>query len=135
MNFGTTTEPTVAMLVIKNVGTTPAYETATTIKIAYVVGPFGNKTPDVKMSPEHASVLTIGPEAEATMSAPTFRPMTQQEVDAIRTHAAGLLVWGSIDYVDAFHLRHRTQFRLTFGGDGPVEGGKLRPDATGNSAT
>lgn len=117
-----TTKPTMAEIVIKNSGQTPAYKVSTGLMIGSIEYPLRDNL-SVPSTPSKPTV--VPPVASTTLSAGMAHPLTADQLKAIQKGTQAIYVFGEIAYTDAFGECRMTRYRLYYTGAGTDVGSRV----------
>lgn len=133
MRFPTPAAP-VAEGVIKNFGQTPAHDVRQWVHLWIEAYPL---TIDLPLPPPDFVMgqSVLAPGAHTSMFMPKEPPVRPEEIRELGTATGTIWVYGEVTYRDVFGERHRTRYRLFYGGSEGVRDGRLKPDQEGNDAT
>lgn len=122
--------PTVAV-VIKNTGTTPAYDL--TWRATFAAREFPNTQEIFLDRTKEAPMIVLAPGGVLSYKW-TFDQWGKEWNKKISEGNAAIFAVGEISYKDAFGNGHFTKYRLIHGGDSMVSPSKFGPDKKGNEA-
>jgi hypothetical protein len=117
-----TTKPTVAEIVIKNSGQTPAYRLSTATAVLVADNPLQTDLPVPSMTPNHTVVPPAGSYA---LSVTMEKPLTGDQLKAIQKATQAIYAVGEISYEDAFGECRMTRYRFFYSGAGTDNGSKV----------
>jgi hypothetical protein len=117
--WGGTAKPTVAEIVIKNSGQTPAYRLSTAATIGVRGYPLAD---DIPVPPLPPNRTVVPPAGGYTLSAGMEKPLTSDQLKGIQKGNQAVYVFGSIVYADAFGECRMTQYRFYYVGAGADDG-------------
>ncbi len=117
-----TAKPTMAEIVIKNSGQTPAYKVSTAMTIGIREYPLREEL-SVPSMPSKPTVMP--PAGSATLSAGMAQPLTADQLKAVQKGTQAIYVFGDIAYTDAFGECRMTQYRLYYTGAGTDIGSRV----------
>jgi hypothetical protein len=110
-----TAKPTLAEIMIKNSGQTPAYRLSTVT--AVVLGDFPLQG-DLHVPPMPDNHTVLPPTASYALSVPMGKPLTDDQLKAIQKGTQAIYAFGEISYVDAFGECRITRYRFYYSGAG-----------------
>jgi len=117
-----TAKPTLAEIVIKNSGQTPAYRLSTVT--AVVLGDFPLQG-DLHLAPMPDNHTVVPPTASYSLSVPMAQPLTGDQLKAIQKGTQAIYAFGEISYVDAFGECRITRYRFYYSGAGGDIGSRV----------
>jgi hypothetical protein len=117
-----TAKPTVAEIVIKNSGQTPAYRLSTALSVVVDTNPLQDDLRLPKMPSNHTVVPPAG-SYRLSLSMP--QPLTADQLAAIQKGTQAIYAFGQIAYEDAFGECRLTRFRFFYTGGGVEIGSKV----------
>jgi hypothetical protein len=117
-----TTKPTVAEIVIKNSGQTPAYRLSTTTSISVDNNPLQTDLRVPSMPDNHT---VIPPSGSYALSVGMDKPLTADQLKTIQKGTQAIYVIGEIAYDDAFGECRVTRYRFFYTGAGADIGSKV----------
>jgi hypothetical protein len=113
--WGGSTKPTVAEVVIKNSGQTPAYRLNTTVSVIVDAKPLQDDLRLPAMPPNHT---VVPPAGSYKLSIAMAKPLTDDQLVAIQKGSQAIYAFGEIAYEDAFHECRTTRYRFFYSGAG-----------------
>jgi hypothetical protein len=113
--WGGTAKPTVAEIVIKNSGQTPAYRLTTAVVISVSDYPLQGDL-RVPLIPDNHTV--VPPAGSHMLSVTMGQPLTGDQIKAIQKGTQAIYVFGESSYADAFGECRTTRYRLFYTGAG-----------------
>jgi hypothetical protein len=117
-----TVRPTVAEIIIKNSGQTPAYRLATSS--VFIVGDYPLQgEPNVPRFPNNRTV--VPPSGNYALSIAMDKPLTGDQLRAIQKGTQAIYAVGEISYTDAFNECRVTRYRFYYQGAGGDIGAKI----------
>jgi hypothetical protein len=117
-----TVKPSAANVIIKNSGETPAYRLSVAAIISVGDYPL-HDAPPVPPLPKTRTVVPPAGDYSLTVTLP--RPLNGAEVQAIKTGAKAIYVFGEIAYADAFGECRLTQYKFFYSGAGGESGSQI----------
>jgi hypothetical protein len=117
--WGGTAKPTVAEIVIKNSGQTPAYRLATVATIGVRDYPLKD---DIAVPPLPMNHTVVPPLGGYTLSTGMDKPLSGDQLKAIQKGSQAIYVFGDIAYADAFGECRMTRYRFYYVGAGSDDG-------------
>jgi hypothetical protein len=117
-----TAKPTVAEIVIKNSGQTPAYRLSSATVI--LVGDFPLQT-DLRVPAMPANRTVVPPAGNYGLSVAMEKPLTADQLQAIQKGRQAIYAFGEIAYEDAFGECRMTRYRFFYSGVGADIGSKV----------
>ena len=120
--WGGTAKPTVAEIVIKNSGQTPAYKLTTAVAISVSDDPLQGDL-RLPLMPDNHTVVPPG--GGHTLSVTTAQPLTGDQIKAIQKGSQAIYAFGEISYADAFNECRTTRYRLFYTGVGGDIGNRV----------
>jgi hypothetical protein len=115
-------KPTVAEIVIKNSGQTPAYRLSTATAVLVDDNPLQADRRVPSMPDNHTVVPPTGSYA---LSVAMEKPLTADQLKAIQKGTQAIYVFGEIAYDDAFGECRVTRYRFFYSGAGADNGSKV----------
>ncbi len=115
-------EPTVAEIVIKNSGQTPAYKLSAATVISVNEYPLRTDLSVPSVSDNHT---VVPPSGSYSLSVPLAQPLTSDQLKAIQKGTQAIYAYGEIAYVDAFGECRATRYRFYYTGSGAEIGSKV----------
>lgn len=115
-------KPTVAEIVIKNSGQTPAYRLSTATAVLVDDNPLQADRRVTSMPDNHTVVPPTGSYA---LSVAMEKPLTADQLKAIQKGTQAIYVFGEIAYDDAFGECRVTRYRFFYSGAGADNGSKV----------
>jgi len=117
-----TRQPTIAEIVIKNSGQTPAYRLSTATVVS--VNDYPSRT-DLTVPPMPDNHTVVPPGGSHALSVAMAQPLTGDQLKAIQKGTQAIYAYGAIAYTDAFGECRLTQYRFYYTGLGGEDGGRL----------
>ena len=117
-----TTKPTMADIVIKNSGQTPAYRLSTATAVLVDDNPLKSDRRAPSMPDNHTVVPPAGSYA---LSVTMDKPLTADQLKAIQKGTQAIYAFGEIAYDDAFGECRVTRYRFFYTGAGADVGSKI----------
>ena len=117
-----TAKPTVAEIVIKNSGQTPAYRLSSATVV--LVGDFPLQT-DLRVPAVPANRTVVPPAGNYGLSVTMEKPLTADQLQAIQKGRQAIYAFGEIAYEDAFGECRMTRYRFFYSGGGADIGSKV----------
>jgi hypothetical protein len=117
-----TGKPTVAEIVIKNSGQTPAYKLSTSMVTG--VGPYPPRN-ELIVPAMPANSTVVPPAGSYSFSVATDKPLSRDQLEAIKKGTQAIYAFGKIAYTDAFGECRETQYKFYYVGAGTDVGGKV----------
>ena len=110
-------------IIFDNIGRTPAYSFASGMAIATFPYPLGAIQKSLTEVPPNSVPLDLYASQPVGRPAEFQQALTDSDYDAVLDGKDRLIyVWGTIEYRDFAHLRHRGNFCFAFGGGSKSEG-------------
>lgn len=117
-----TAKPTVAEIVIKNSGQTPAYRLSAVAMIVVSDYPLRD---DLTMPPIPKNHTVIPPAGNYALSVATEKPFTPDQLKAIQKGTQAVYAYGEIAYADAFGECRLTRYQFYYTGPGGDNGSQI----------
>jgi hypothetical protein len=117
-----TAKPTVAEIVIKNSGQTPAYRLSTVAVTGVRAYPLRD---DMSVPALPANHTVVPPSSSYRLSVAMEKPLTNEQLKAIQKGDQALYVFGNIAYTDAFGECRITRYRFYYMGSGADIGSRV----------
>jgi hypothetical protein len=117
-----TAKPTVAEIVIKNNGQTPAYRLSTVMAVLAGDNPLVG---DLRIPPMPRNHTVVPPTGSYTLSVPMSQTLTADQLKAIQKGTQAIYAFGEIAYEDAFGECRMTRYRFYYTGAGAENGGRV----------
>jgi hypothetical protein len=117
-----TVKPTLAEIVIKNSGQTPAYRLSTAT--AAVVGDYPLRG-DLHVPPMPDDHTVVPPNGSYALSVTLAQPLTGDQLKGIQKGTQAIYAFGEISYVDAFNECRMTRYRFYYSGAGADIGSRV----------
>jgi hypothetical protein len=117
-----TAKPTLAEIVIKNSGQTPAYSLSTATVVRVDDYPPRND-PSIPAMPSTHTV--VPPAGSYSLSIALPRPLTGDQLKAIQKGTQAIYAFGEIAYADAFGECKLTRYKFYYSGAGTEVGGRV----------
>ena len=125
-----------AIVRFRNVGQTPAYDFKAWIGIALAKWPTPFSALPNMGPGGFGPGRIVGPQVIADYSVASSRALTGEEVEAIRSGASAIYVFGQAAYRDAFGTSRYTNFCAEYGGPGGAKpDGLMTPSPQNNDAS
>lgn len=103
-----------AIVHVKNTGQTPAYDAVIVSNIGIVSWPPPRPLEAIFVDTEASTVVRISlPSGEASANIPEMPNVTAQEEAGLRAGAYRIVVWGKVNYTDAFKNPRITRYALS----------------------
>ncbi len=103
-----------ALLIIKNSGNTPSYNTTNWVSICFKEYPLNSDLPE-KRSNLLETKATIPQGGQTTLSTFLPEPLTSEQIENLRRGNAAIYIHGGIIYTDVFGEIRNTNFRFMHG--------------------
>jgi hypothetical protein len=135
------TGPSIAHVVIKNFGQTPAHKVTTASQFAFEKYPppstLNLVISDKEFSAANHSRIRLAPgQAQEIVEVANRPPLNEQERRALLEGGSAIFVYGEIRFTDVFGRNHRSRYRYILGGPvGVRSGGSLVAWEDGNDAS
>jgi hypothetical protein len=120
--WGGTGKPTMAEIVIKNSGQTPAYKLSTSMVTGIAPYPPPDDLTIPAMPPNHT---VVPPAGSYSFSVGTEKPLTADQLKAIQKGTQAIYAEGEIAYTDAFGECRMTRYKFYYLGAGADIGSKV----------
>jgi hypothetical protein len=117
-----TKQPTVAEIVIKNSGQTPAYRLSAATSVSVNDYPLRTDLSVPSLSDNHT---VVPPAGNYALSVPMAQPLTGDQLKAIQKGTQAIYAYGEIAYVDAFGECRATRYRFYYTGAGVENGSRV----------
>jgi hypothetical protein len=115
-------KPTVAEIVLKNSGQTPAYRLSTVAMIAVSDYPPRDNLTVHPIPPNHT---VIPPAGSYALSVAMEKPLTADQLKAIQKGTQAIYTYGEIAYADAFGECRLTRYQFYYTGSGGDNGSRI----------
>lgn len=115
-------KPTVAEIVLKNSGQTPAYRLSTVAMIAVSDYPLRDNLAVHSIPPNHT---VIPPAGSYALSVAMEEPLTTDQLKAIQKGTQAIYAYGEIAYADAFGECRLTRYQFYYTGSGGDNGSRI----------
>jgi hypothetical protein len=120
--WGGDAKPTVAEIVIKNSGQTPAYRLSTAVSVVVDADPLQDDLRLPAIPPNHT---VVPPAGSYRVSMAMAKPLTGGQLAAIEKGTQAIYAFGEIAYRDAFNECKMTRYRFFYSGAGGEIGSKV----------
>ena len=117
-----TAKPSVAEIVLKNSGQTPAYRLSTVAMITVSDYPLRDNLTVHPIPPNHT---VIPPAGSYALSVAMEKPLTADQLKAIQKGTQAIYTYGEIAYADAFGECRLTRYQFYYTGSGGDNGSRI----------